>query len=108
VIKYISAKIRRDLSTREVKKLPNIKSAIKRVKVATKKTAVNKMKKSQLRTVIKKTYAAIDTSADNAAELVKTAQVNIDKAAGKGYLHKNAAARRKSRLAKSLNQLNKA
>lgn len=88
--------------------MPNIKSAIKRVKVTTKKTAVNKIKKSQLRTVIKKTYAAIDTSADNAADLVKNAQVNIDKAAGKGYLHKNAAARKKSRLARSLNQINKA
>lgn len=88
--------------------MPNIKSAIKRVKVSTRKTAVNKIKKSQLRSVIKKTYAAMDTSADNAAAMVKQAQVSIDKAAAKGYLHKNTAARRKSRLAKSFNKASNA
>lgn len=88
--------------------MPNIKSAIKRVSVSEKKTAVNKMYKSNLRTAVKKTYTAIETSADNSAELVKDAQVRIDKAAGKGYMHKNAAARQKSRMAKAYNKASKA
>lgn len=88
--------------------MPNIKSAIKRVKVSQKKTAVNKMYKSDLRTTVKKTYAAIETAADNAQELVNDAQIKIDKAAGKGYMHKNAAARQKSRLAKAYNKMSKA
>ncbi|MDD2374333.1 MAG: small subunit ribosomal protein [Clostridiales bacterium] len=88
--------------------MPNIKSAIKRVKVSQKKTAVNKMYKSDLRTTVKKTYAAIETAADNAQELVNDAQIKIDKAAGKGYTHKNAAARQKSRLAKAYNKMSKA
>jgi small subunit ribosomal protein S20 len=88
--------------------MPNIKSAIKRVKVSQKKTAVNKMYKSDLRTTVKKTYAAIETAADNAQELVNDAQIKVDKAAGKGYMHKNAAARQKSRLAKAYNKMSKA
>lgn len=88
--------------------MPNIKSAIKRVKVSQKKTAVNKMYKSDLRTTVKKTYAAIETAADNAQELVNDAQITVDKAAGKGYMHKNAAARQKSRLAKAYNKMSKA
>jgi small subunit ribosomal protein S20 len=87
----------------EVKEMPNIKSAIKRVKVAQKKTAANKMKKSEIRTVIKKAKASVAASDENANDLVKEAQVSIDKAAAKGYIHKNAAARKKSRLAKAAN-----
>lgn len=81
--------------------MPNIKSAIKRVKVAQKKAVANKMKKSEIRTVIKKAKASVAASDDNANDLVKEAQVAIDKAAAKGYIHKNAAARKKSRLAKA-------
>jgi small subunit ribosomal protein S20 len=66
------------------------------------------MYKSDLRTTVKKTYAAIETAADNAQELVNDAQIKIDKAAGKGYTHKNAAARQKSRLAKAYNKMSKA
>ncbi len=84
--------------------MPNIKSAIKRVSVAEKKTAANKIKKSELRTVVKKTRAAVAASAEQAGEMLKNAQAIVDHAADKGYIHKNTAARRKSRLAKALNK----
>ena len=88
--------------------MPNIKSAIKRVSVSQRKNAANKMYRSSLRTAVKNTYAAIETSDEKAAELVSDAIVKIDKAAGKGYTHKNAAARQKSRLAKAYNKMEKA
>jgi len=87
----------------EVKEMPNIKSAIKRVKVSEKKTAANKMKKSEIRTVIKKAKGSVAESSENTAELVKAAQITLDKAAASGYIHKNAAARKKSRLTKAAN-----
>ncbi|MCQ2533916.1 MAG: 30S ribosomal protein S20 [Clostridia bacterium] len=79
--------------------MPNIKSAIKRVKVAEKKTAANKMKKSEIRTTIKKANASI--AAGDSAEALKTAQKTLDQAAAKGYISKNAASRKKSRLCKA-------
>lgn len=82
--------------------MPNIKSAVKRVKVTDKKTAANKMKKSELRTEIKKAKASIASGADS-AEAVKSVQTTLDKAAAKGYISKNAAARKKSRIAKVAN-----
>lgn len=86
--------------------MPNIKSAIKRVNVASKKTLANKSKRSQIRTELKKTYAALAESAENAGQLVKDAQAELDKAAAKGYLHKKNVARKKSRLARQLNKIN--
>jgi small subunit ribosomal protein S20 len=83
--------------------MPNIKSAIKRTKVIAKKTAANKMQKSKIRTLLKKTGSAVAASADQAGDLVREAQTVLDKAAAKGYLHKNNVARRKSKLAKALN-----
>ena len=83
--------------------MPNIKSAIKRVKVTEKKTAANKMKKSEIRTVVKKAKASIAVSDADVAVTIKDAQVTLDKAAAKGYIHKNTAARKKSRIAKAAN-----
>ena len=83
--------------------LPNIKSAIKRVKVTQAKTLQNTIKKSALRTTIKKCKEAISTNVDTASESYKTTTKAIDKAVAKNLLHKNTAARKKSRLAKALN-----
>lgn len=83
--------------------MPNIKSAKKRVKVIATKTALNKSRRSALKTAIKKAYIAIDTNADNKAEMVSLAIKKIDQAAAKGLMHKNTAARSKSSLAKRLN-----
>ena len=75
--------------------MPNIKSAKKRVLTSQAKNEANKSAKSALRTSIKK---AREDGAD--AATVKAAVVNVDKAAGKGLIHKNKAARIKSKLAK--------
>ncbi|WP_332647003.1 30S ribosomal protein S20 [Lysinibacillus sp. 54212] len=80
--------------------MPNIKSAIKRVKVAEKANAANSQAKSAMRTTVKKAEQALATGAENAQELVVAASKALDKAASKGLIHKNAASRKKSRLAK--------
>ena len=78
--------------------MPNIKSAKKRVLTSQAKNEANKSAKSALRTSIKK---AREDGAD--AATVKAAVGNVDKAAGKGLIHKNKAARIKSKLAKKAN-----
>jgi small subunit ribosomal protein S20 len=83
--------------------MPNIKSAKKRVKVIEVKTMQNKMLKSALKTNIKKADAAIQSSAQDSAAVLKMAIINIDKAVTKGILHKNTAARKKSRLTVKFN-----
>jgi small subunit ribosomal protein S20 len=85
-----------------VNTLPNIKSAIKRVKVTETKTLKNTIRKSALKTTVKKCKEAI-ASGEGAADAYKATTKAIDKAAAKNLLHKNTAARRKSRLAKALN-----
>ncbi len=85
--------------------MPNIKSAIKRVKTTEKKTVANKITKSAIRTSVKKAKVALESSAADADSIVKQAVISIDKAAAKGYMHKNTAARKKSRLAKAVNAL---
>ena len=84
--------------------MPNIKSAKKSVAVSRANNERNKAARSALRTAIKKADTAIDAKAKDADALVKDAVVSIDKAAGKGLLHKNNAARKKSALVKKLNK----
>ena len=82
--------------------MPNIKSAKKRVKVSEKKNLRNRMIKSAVRTSVKKLEAAIAADPQTAnAQLVVTTSA-IDKAVSKGVMHKNAANRKKARLAKQL------
>ena len=89
--------------TEEVVDLPNIKSAKKRVKVIGSKTAANRMYKSRLKTSIKQAKAAItDGDPTSAGDVYRSVQRDIDRAAARGILHKNTAARRKSRLAARL------
>lgn len=83
--------------------MPNIKSAIKRVKVAEKANTANSQAKSAMRTTVKKAEQALANNAENAQELVVAASKALDKAASKGLIHKNAAARKKSRLAQKAN-----
>jgi small subunit ribosomal protein S20 len=86
-----------------VKNLPNIKSAIKRVKVNEKKNLRNRMIKSAMKTQLKKFDAA--AVAGSASDILSVTQSAVDRAASKGAIHKNAANRKKSRLAKRLNKL---
>ncbi|MFZ5817376.1 MAG: 30S ribosomal protein S20 [Bacillota bacterium] len=80
--------------------MANTKSAKKRALIAIKRTARNKMVKSSLRTAVRKYREAI--GGENAAALLSQAFAALDKAATKGVIHKNTAARKKARLAKKL------
>lgn len=82
--------------------MANIKSQIKRNRQNEKRRVRNKTVRSELRTRTKTAVSAAETGAENAAEAERLAMKRIDKAATKGVIHKNAAARRKSRLAKRL------
>ncbi len=77
--------------------MANIKSAEKRNRQATKKRARNKARVSRLRTAVKK-YGQLD--AKKKTEAVSATHSEIDRAMSKGVIHRNAAARYKSRLAK--------
>jgi len=86
--------------------LPNIKSAKKRVKVIAVKTLRNKVIKSALKTSIRKYEAALaDGNKELAAATYREAVAKIDKAVAKGIMHKNTAARRKSRYTRLLNEI---
>ncbi|WP_106768385.1 30S ribosomal protein S20 [Paenibacillus faecalis] len=86
--------------------MPNIKSAIKRVKTNDKRHALNISQKSALRTAIKNVDVALTgTEVEAAKAAFQVASKKLDKAVTKGLIHKNAAARKKSRLAKKLNAL---
>ncbi len=90
----------------EVKRMPNIKSAIKRTKTNEARRQRNASAKSALRTVVKTAdVAVVGTDATAAKAAYGAAQKKLDKAATKGIIHKNAAARKKSRLAKKINAL---
>lgn len=86
--------------------MPNIKSAIKRVKTSEKRRLQNASQKSSLRTAVKAFDQAADsTNKESAQQALQAAIKKLDKAASKGLIHKNAANRKKSRMAKKLNQL---
>ncbi len=79
--------------------MPNHKSAKKRVRQTEKRRDVNRSNKSNLRTQIKKLRSALTASDRNLSQELLTATVSsIDKAVNKGILHRNTAARHKSRL----------
>lgn len=84
--------------------MPNHKSAIKRVRQNEKKRLVNRANRSTVRTEIKKLRSAI-SAGDKAQsqELLSGTVSAIDKAVNKGILHKNTAARYKSRLTGHVN-----
>ena len=79
--------------------MPNHKSAEKRVRQNEKRRAVNRSNRSDLRTQIKKLRAALTASDKTQSQELLTPTVSaIDKAVNKGILHRNTAARYKSRL----------
>lgn len=84
--------------------MPNIKSQKDRVVQSRKENLHNKAIKSSLKTVIKKADAAIDSNAENKAEVMRAAEAAIDSAKSKGVIHKNTAARKVSRMAKRANK----
>ena len=86
--------------------MPNIKSQKDRVVQSAKENMRNKAIKSNLKTVVKKADAAIAAGAADKEAAVVAAVSAIDKAASKGVLHKNTAARKISRMAKRANKAN--
>lgn len=84
--------------------MANIRSAAKRNRQNVKRTALNRVVRTSTRTAIKKARTAIDSNSSEKREAVQTALRALDKAAGKGVIHPNNAARRKSRLMKALNK----
>ena len=80
--------------------MANIKSQIKRIKTNEKARIRNKAVRTELRTRTKTALAAAESGAEHASDALRLAVKRIDKAAAKGIIHKNAAARRKSRLMK--------
>ncbi|MGE5606771.1 MAG: 30S ribosomal protein S20 [Bacteroidota bacterium] len=87
--------------------MPNIKSAEKRVKIAERQHSANITKRSKLKTFLKNALSSITAGkAEAKSDLIKAIK-SIDEAAGKGIIHKNQAARRKSRLTKKLNAMSK-
>jgi len=80
-----------------------IKSAIKRAEIAERNRQRNVATKSEIKTRVKRASEAVTAGEDapKTVELVKTAISKLDRAARKGVIHKNAAARRKSRLVKA-------
>lgn len=86
--------------------MPNIKSSIKDVLRSKKAYESNKSEKSEMKTCIRKYDAAITEGDRAAAEVAyKQAVKAVDKAANKGILHKNTAARKKSSMTLQLNKL---
>jgi small subunit ribosomal protein S20 len=85
--------------------LPNIKSVMKDVKKSQERRARNTAVKSKIKTFVKKAKGTVTAGDESVAQKAISAATSvIDRAAEKGIIHKNAAARRKSRLMRSANK----
>ena len=82
--------------------MANIRSQIKRNRQNEARRLRNKAVRSELHTRTKSAVTAAETGAEDAEERLREALKRIDKAAAKGVIHKNAAARRKSRLTRRI------
>ena len=88
--------------------MANIRSARKRIRADAKKTARNRVRKSDLSTSIRNAREALlGKEVEEAQMEVMNAVSKLDKAADKGMIHRNNAARRKSRLMRSLAEVSK-
>lgn len=84
--------------------MANIKSQIKRIKQNEVRRERNKAVRSELRTRTKSALAEIAQGTEGSEESLRSAVARIDKAAQKGVIHPNQAARRKSRLMRHANK----
>jgi small subunit ribosomal protein S20 len=86
--------------------LANIKSQIKRNRQNEKRRVNNRVFRGRARTAVAKAHTALETAEQaTSVEAVRLAVSTLDKAVAKGVIHKNNAARRKSRLMQRLAQL---
>lgn len=84
--------------------MANIKSAQKRIRTTAKKTAINKRKKSELKTYMRRFDVAIkDGNLEEAGNLLKTIDKHLKKATHNNLIHRNNASRKLSNLTKQLN-----
>jgi small subunit ribosomal protein S20 len=89
--------------------LANKQSAIKRLRSAERRRLHNRVYRGGARTAVKKARHLMDRGRiEEAREAVRQAASALDKAAEKGIIHKNNAARRKARLMRQLNQIERA
>lgn len=85
--------------------MPNIKSAEKRVRQNVKRELRNRRTKSMLKTTIRRFEETLQSGDMEEAKVTLNAAVRqIDRAATRGVVHKNTAARKKSRLSRIFNQ----
>ena len=82
--------------------MANTKSAIKHIKTSEERRLRNRAVKSSARTFVKRARVAITTGSEDSAAAITAAISALDRAAQKGVIHRNNAARRKSRLLKLL------
>jgi small subunit ribosomal protein S20 len=86
--------------------MANTKSAKKAARVTERRTAINKARRSRMRTYVRKVEEAIATGDQSAAqEALKNAQPELMRSAQKGILHKNTASRKVSRLSARIRAL---
>lgn len=86
--------------------MANHKSALKRIRQSEKRRIYNRTYRNRARTYVKKANQTIETGDVQAAiQATREAIKDLDMAARRGVIHKNNAARRKSRLMKKLNEL---
>ncbi|MEO8647808.1 MAG: 30S ribosomal protein S20 [Acidobacteriota bacterium] len=83
--------------------MANHKSSEKRVRQNVKRNEINRSSRSKLRTQIKKLRTALTVDKGSTGELLNPTVSLIDKAVNKGLIHKNTAARYKSRLTRHVN-----
>ena len=99
-------KMTQNIFRRGVNDLPNIKASILSVKSDAKRRARNVAEKTRVRRAIRSVNDAVAAgNAEEAKSLLVAAYKSIDQAAANNVYHKNAAARKKSRLAKKVNAL---
>ncbi len=86
--------------------MPNIKSSKKREKQSEKRRQRNYARKSDVKTAVKKVLEAVEQKdSEQAKDLLRIAQAKLARARGKGLLHRNAVARKMSRLAKKVKSI---
>jgi len=89
--------------------LANLQSSIKRIRSSQRRHERNRVFRGKARTAVKKARHLLEAGQIEEAKVaVQAAIVSLDKAAEKGIIHKNNAARRKSRLMRQLNQAEQA
>ncbi len=87
--------------------MPNMKNAVKKVRVSSKKNASNNNFEASMKTAMKNVERAVAANDKaKAKEMLAVAGKRIDKAASKGVVSSNYVARNKSRLAKKVNAMN--